>query len=35
MDSKRKTLTKEEQQNAVWFIVSITGTIVTIITHPF
>jgi sulfite exporter TauE/SafE len=32
MDSKRKTLTKEEQQNAVWFIVSITGTIVTIIT---
>lgn len=32
MDVKRNSLSKEQQQNAVWFIVSITGTIVTIIT---
>ena len=32
MDAKSEALSKEQQQNAVWFIVSITGTIVTIIT---
>lgn len=32
MDAKSETLSKEQQQNAVWFIISITGTIVTIIT---
>lgn len=33
MDAKkRSTITKEQQQNAVWFIISVTGTIVTIIT---
>lgn len=33
MDAKtRETTTKEQQQNSVWFIISITGTIVTIIT---
>ena len=33
MDAKmRETETKKQPQNAVWFIISITGTIVTIIT---
>ena len=32
MDLKRNSLNKEQQQNAMWFIISITGTIVTIIT---
>jgi len=32
MDYKRKTLKNEEKENSIWFIVSITGTIVTIIT---
>ena len=32
MKRQKETLTKEQQQNAVWFIVSTAGTIVTIIT---
>jgi len=32
MEKEKVKLTKEEQQNAAWFIISVSGTIITIIT---